>query len=74
MPPVGIEPTIPALRVRCLTTWPKRLLVENMASYTATRGVYKLGSLSFFGGSGLVKVDEFNKYTAFIPKVCHVWS
>lgn len=25
MPSVGIEPTIPALRVRCLTTWPKGL-------------------------------------------------
>ena len=24
MPPMGIEPMIPALRVRCLTTWPSR--------------------------------------------------
>lgn len=30
MPPVGFEPTIPALRVRCLTTWPKRLMKVNI--------------------------------------------
>ena len=74
MPPVRFELTIPALRVRCLTTWPSRQLIDYCKIVTWRTGL-KFRPLRGLGVGNIVyAIRLIQKYMVIEVLLCGLGS